>query len=137
MSDCTCGQNWTDEYCSSHGRLAGQCRNCADLRRELAETRSRTEHSQLRSDLARVTVERDELLGWKQSAEIFESASDQLRAEVERLREALEYLQGATVGIVDSYDDEIECRGDEDCDHCVVMDALNDARAALARKGEK
>lgn len=37
MSECTCGANWTDEFCPHHGRNAGKCRRCDDKNREIAE----------------------------------------------------------------------------------------------------
>jgi hypothetical protein len=44
----------------------------------------------------------------------------------------LKYLKGATEAVLEANESEIECRMDEDCDHCVVLDALKDAAEALA-----
>lgn len=37
MKDCTCGSNWTDDYCPRHGSRAGECAECARKDREIAD----------------------------------------------------------------------------------------------------
>lgn len=34
---CTCGSNWTDEFCVRHGHRAGQCASCEQLRVRIKE----------------------------------------------------------------------------------------------------
>lgn len=47
-----------------------------------------------------------------------------------------EYLASSVHSLLSSYDDVIECRGDEDCDHCVLMDALSTTSQGSAGESE-
>lgn len=58
------------------------------------------------------------------------------RARWKEVEEALLLMDSAVAALLE--DDSIECRGDEDCDHCVAIQAQDSARAALSRmRGEK
>jgi hypothetical protein len=50
---------------------------------------------------------------------------------VREMRGALKYSNGALAALLEN--DEIECRGDEDCDHCVAVASQKDIEVFLAR----
>lgn len=52
--------------------------------------------------------------------------------DAERLFQALEYLSGSAHALLEANKEDIECRADEDCDHCCFVAALHEADKALA-----
>jgi hypothetical protein len=66
-----------------------------------------------------------------------ESVDGMVQAAVEKHREAIQYLVNGAEMILDSYSEEIECRGDEDCDHCVLVSAIHNGNQILNPTEEK
>ncbi len=52
-------------------------------------------------------------------------------ADAKRIYQALEYLVGMSHALLEANNEEIECRNDEDCDHCCFMASLDQAERVL------
>lgn len=61
---------------------------------------------------------------------------EELEAENEKLKEAVQYLVNGAEMVLEANEEGIECRSDEDCDHCVLVSAIHNAKSAKIM-GEK
>jgi len=88
------------------------------------------ENARLKDDILKLHVPvEDREISWAVDLAKSEMRMSDLEAQNARYREALEYSHGAMAVLLEN--DGIECRGDEDCDHCVALDSQRATSEAL------